>query len=34
MIPRNAISTLVELANKFPYVAVIGPRQSGKATLC
>ncbi len=34
MIPRLAISTVQALANKFPYVAVTGPRQSGKATLC
>jgi predicted AAA+ superfamily ATPase len=34
MIPRTAISTLRELADKFPIVAVSGPRLAGKSTLC
>lgn len=34
MIARIAISTVQELTSNFPFVAVTGPRQSGKATLC
>lgn len=33
MIPRQALSTVLELANGFPFVAITGPRQSGKTTL-
>ncbi len=33
MIQRNLKATLYTLAQQFPVVAVIGPRQSGKATL-
>lgn len=33
MIPRQMISKLQDLATKFPIIAVIGPRQSGKTTL-
>lgn len=34
MVPRTAISTLLEMASKSNCVAVTGPRQSGKTTLC
>lgn len=34
MIPRQAASTLQRLAKGFPILAVTGPRQSGKTTLC
>jgi len=34
MVPRTALSALLEMANKFNCVAVTGPRQSGKSTLC
>lgn len=34
MIPRDAAIKLVKLAKTFRSVAVIGPRQSGKTTLC
>jgi predicted AAA+ superfamily ATPase len=34
MIERNLTSTLRERANQYPVVAVTGPRQSGKTTLC
>ncbi|NCC60225.1 MAG: ATP-binding protein [Verrucomicrobiae bacterium] len=34
MIPRNARLILEEMARTFPVVAVTGPRQSGKTTLC
>ena len=33
MIPRNAESTLRELAAGFPVIGITGPRQSGKTTL-
>lgn len=34
MIPRQAASTLIHLAKDYPVIAVTGPRQSGKTTLC
>lgn len=34
MIPRTAEARLIKLAKTFRSVAVIGPRQSGKTTLC
>ncbi len=34
MILRNAESTVRELATQYPVVSVVGPRQSGKTTLC
>ncbi len=34
MIPRNLAPTLLEVASYYPVVAVTGPRQSGKTTLC
>ena len=34
MIVRNLQAKLVDLANSMPVVAVTGPRQSGKTTLC
>ena len=34
MISRTPEHTLRELAGYYPAVAVTGPRQSGKATLC
>jgi uncharacterized protein len=34
MIKRTAIAKLIKLANSFRSVAVVGPRQSGKTTLC
>jgi len=34
MIPRTLQPKLLELANYYPVVAVTGPRQSGKTTLC
>jgi predicted AAA+ superfamily ATPase len=34
MIERNLRTTLIELASSMPVVAVTGPRQSGKTTLC
>jgi len=34
MIPRLIENKLVEMAKKFPVIAVTGPRQSGKTTLC
>ncbi|MBS1579171.1 MAG: ATP-binding protein [Bacteroidetes bacterium] len=34
MIQRAAIERLLKLANSFRSVAVVGPRQSGKTTLC
>jgi len=34
MIPREASEELQILAKSFKAVAVIGPRQSGKTTLC
>jgi predicted AAA+ superfamily ATPase len=34
MIERTAIKRLKKLASTFRSVAVIGPRQSGKTTLC
>lgn len=33
MIPRRAHQTILELAKGFPFVAITGPRQSGKTTL-
>lgn len=33
MIPRDAVSTALRLAQGFPVVALTGPRQSGKTTL-
>ncbi|RMH75973.1 MAG: ATP-binding protein [Calditrichaeota bacterium] len=33
MIPRTISQKLLELSQKFPVIAVIGPRQSGKTTL-
>ena len=33
MIPRHALSRLLELAGYYPIVAITGPRQSGKTTL-
>ena len=33
MIPRDLSSKLSELAQKFPVIAILGPRQSGKTTL-
>lgn len=33
MIPRSARLRLRELLNRFPAVALLGPRQSGKTTL-
>lgn len=33
MIARKAISTIVELAQGYPFIALTGPRQSGKTTL-
>lgn len=33
MIPRDAQNTVLKLAKGFPFVAVTGPRQSGKTTL-
>ncbi|HTY21398.1 MAG TPA: DUF4143 domain-containing protein [Geobacteraceae bacterium] len=33
MTPRIAASIVLDLATKFPFVAVTGPRQSGKSTL-
>ena len=34
MIQRSAATRLIKLANSFRSVAVVGPRQSGKTTLC
>lgn len=34
MLIRNASAKLGEMAGKFPVIAVTGPRQSGKTTLC
>ena len=34
MIPRDASHTLTSLAAGYPVLAVTGPRQSGKTTLC
>src|ERR1700685_858993 len=34
MIPRTGIKKLKQLARQFRVVAVVGPRQSGKTTLC
>ena len=34
MIPRTAAARLIKLASTFRSVAVVGPRQSGKTTLC
>ena len=34
MINRVIESKLLEMATKFPVIAVTGPRQSGKTTLC
>lgn len=33
MIQREAYAALMRLAEQFPVVAVMGPRQSGKSTL-
>ena len=33
MIPRELTSKIIELLDKFPIVAITGPRQSGKTTL-
>ena len=33
MIQRELQNKLLQLAQKFPFVAVTGPRQSGKTTL-
>ena len=33
MIPRELTSKIAELLNKFPIIAITGPRQSGKTTL-
>ncbi|MBT1072228.1 ATP-binding protein [Pelotalea chapellei] len=33
MIPRRAHKTILDLAQGFPFVAITGPRQSGKTTL-
>ena len=33
MIPRQAATTLVHLAARYPVLTVVGPRQSGKTTL-
>lgn len=34
MIKRTIERKLLEMANKFPVIAITGPRQSGKTTLC
>jgi len=34
MFKRKSASKLLEMAKKFPIVTVVGPRQSGKTTLC
>jgi hypothetical protein len=34
VIPRNLANRLAHLATQMPAVAVTGPRQSGKTTLC
>ena len=33
MIKRDLLQKLVSIAQKFPVVAILGPRQSGKTTL-
>ncbi len=33
MIARKALSTILELAKGYPFIAITGPRQSGKTTL-
>jgi len=33
MIKRNLTDTIIRLAETFPVVAILGPRQSGKTTL-
>jgi uncharacterized protein len=33
MIPRAISDTIKELLRKFPFLAILGPRQSGKTTL-
>lgn len=33
MIQRDAASKILELAEKFPAIGLLGPRQSGKTTL-
>lgn len=34
MIKRNLGSYVLEIFNKYPVIAISGPRQSGKTTLC
>lgn len=34
MIPRQMSAQILETSREFPVVAVTGPRQSGKTTLC
>jgi predicted AAA+ superfamily ATPase len=34
MLKRNIESKLQQMATKFPVIAITGPRQSGKTTLC
>ena len=34
MITRQMSSQIIEAATQYPVVAVTGPRQSGKTTLC
>lgn len=34
MIQRKAKQKMLEMATKFPVIALVGPRQSGKTTLC
>lgn len=33
MIPRRALTTILELARGYPFIALTGPRQAGKTTL-